>query len=114
MMRTAIMNTVLNAIGVTAMFILERGNKMEQKELFSLKVFQDGTVEVIAEDQTYKLKPRNLAVLLAPIMATFATMIGSDIVLRQRLKTLTENLPPQISCHGLQPGPFQGVIIKEE
>jgi hypothetical protein len=47
-------------------------------------------------------------------MATFATMIDSDIVLRQRLKTLTENLPPQISCHGLQPGPFQGVIIKEE
>jgi hypothetical protein len=66
------------------------------KAMFKLVVFKDGTVEVNyeyeGEMKTVKLKPKNPAMLLLPILSTLVLSMGSEIILQQQVKKLIHQL----------------------
>lgn len=64
--------------------------------MFKLVVFKDGNVEVTYEYEremkTVKLKPRNPAMMLLPMLSTLALAMGSEIILQKEVKKLIHQL----------------------
>jgi len=69
---------------------------MSSQVIFSLAIFKDGTVEVqYAQEGSlkfYRLKPRNPVLMLLPLFSTLGLAMGSDILLRQEVKSLIHKM----------------------
>jgi len=69
---------------------------MSSEVVFSTVIFKNGTVEIKYEQEgtlkVYKLKPRNPVVILLPLFSTLGLAIGSDILLKQQVKLLVNQM----------------------
>lgn len=69
---------------------------MNKDIMFSMVMFKDGTVEITWRmkegPKVYRLKPRNPAVALLPLMSALGLAMGSDILLRQQVARMQASL----------------------
>ena len=62
-------------------------------------MFDDGTIEVSLREneemKVYRLRPKNPVMMLLPLFSSLALAMGSDIVLKQRIRSLFHEMETQ-------------------